>query len=359
MAFDSTTKVISVFYDTDVTDDYQWVQYGSFGLAGSGGVNGNTDWGFTDTDQFPIYVYGYSVGMSVVSGQMFGDNFRETGGVAPSKIPSPTGTFTFAFNPLITAIVNLTGNYQGVTPNFSPNQQHNRSYNIDVAQDESGKLSYMGTIEGIGTKEGNPQISGSMGKVATVDGKPTAQLTGDFSGTQDGLPAKVGITAQGPVEIIDIGGGVEGVTGTVSYTGKLGGVPFTGNNLPLQAPVPPGAAANLRRDWSLQLDISSRLSPKGKTQIVASAVVILPNGDTITFPAKRVKYSAKEGYLIFFRNGTNTTVVPPKLDKKTAITIRNMTLDRPVTVWRPTGGTITLRFLGQKAKGNLLDLLAP
>jgi hypothetical protein len=92
IAFDSATKVITVFYDEDVTNGYQWVEYGSFGIAGVGGANGNTNWGLTDGEQFSAFVYGSSafpfLPRSVTSGQMFGDNFMETGGVPPNGPPN-------------------------------------------------------------------------------------------------------------------------------------------------------------------------------------------------------------------------------------------------------------------------------
>jgi hypothetical protein len=70
-----------VFYDTDPADGYQWIQLGSFGLAGSGGADGNTDWSLTENDQFPVYVYGYSEHLKITSGQLYGDNFGEMGAV--------------------------------------------------------------------------------------------------------------------------------------------------------------------------------------------------------------------------------------------------------------------------------------
>jgi hypothetical protein len=87
IAFDSATKVLTVLYDKDVTDGYQWVEYGSFGIAGAGGANGNTNWGLAEGDQFSAFVYGRSrfenPRQRITSGQMFGDNFMETGGVPP------------------------------------------------------------------------------------------------------------------------------------------------------------------------------------------------------------------------------------------------------------------------------------
>src|SRR5437867_695504 len=148
MAFTSTSKVITLFYDLDVSDGYQWIEYDSFGIAGAGGANGNADWGLADNQQISAFVYGYSQGMTVTTGQMFGDNFMETGGVTPIGGPPtiPNGGFQFAFptnNPLLAAIVDVTGNFNGVTPT------DHRNYNVDVAQDEQGKLSAMGTSDGI------------------------------------------------------------------------------------------------------------------------------------------------------------------------------------------------------------------
>jgi hypothetical protein len=88
IAFDSATKVITVFYDKNVTDGYQWVDYGSFGIAGTGGANGNTNWGLTGGDQFSAFVYGRSAFQQILSGQMFGDNFMETRGVPSNGPPS-------------------------------------------------------------------------------------------------------------------------------------------------------------------------------------------------------------------------------------------------------------------------------
>jgi CARDB len=96
IAFDSATKVVTVLYDKDVTDGYQWVEYGSFGIAGAGGANGNTNWGLAEGEQFSAFVYAYSRRLGrisgplgrIFSGQMFGDNFMETGGVPPNGPPN-------------------------------------------------------------------------------------------------------------------------------------------------------------------------------------------------------------------------------------------------------------------------------
>ena len=92
IAFNSITKVITVFYDPDTSNGYQWVPYGSFGLVGTGGANGNTDWGLTDADLFLLYVYGYSERLTITSGELYGDNFLESGGVTPPPPEPSEGT---------------------------------------------------------------------------------------------------------------------------------------------------------------------------------------------------------------------------------------------------------------------------
>jgi hypothetical protein len=82
-AYTSGTKVITVYYDTDPSNGYQWIEYASYGVDGSGGISGNVNWGLTDSDKFRPFVYGYSELVSITSGQLYGDNFQETGGVVP------------------------------------------------------------------------------------------------------------------------------------------------------------------------------------------------------------------------------------------------------------------------------------
>jgi hypothetical protein len=81
MTFTSSNKVITLYYDLNSSDGYQWVKFGSFGVAGAGGDDGNADWGMTGADTFPVFVYGFSDGMDVTNGQLTGDNFSVTGGV--------------------------------------------------------------------------------------------------------------------------------------------------------------------------------------------------------------------------------------------------------------------------------------
>ena len=93
-----------------------------------------------------------------------------------------------------------------------------------------------------------------------------------------------------------------------------------------------------------------------KSAIMASANLTLPNGDHIVFPAKKTKYSAK-GYKLSFKGGTNVTIIPNAVDKKTAISITGMTLTKPGSTWVPTAGTISYQFLGQKGTADLMDFV--
>jgi hypothetical protein len=81
MVYTAADKVVTLYYDITPSNGYDWVEFGSFGVGGSGGENGAADWNLGDEDYFTLWVYGYSSMIAVKSGQMYGDNFSETGGV--------------------------------------------------------------------------------------------------------------------------------------------------------------------------------------------------------------------------------------------------------------------------------------
>jgi hypothetical protein len=358
ISFTSSNKVFTLYYDTDVSDGYQWVQQATFGVFASGGTNGNAYWELGDTNQFVVSIYGYSAGVTIPSGQMFVDNFLETGGVASNggTVPDPTGGFDFSFptnNPLLTRIVSVAGNYRGISPT-----QFHRQYDFDVAQDETGKLAIMGTIDGYTNKDGSAEVSGGSGAVTTVNGQPTAQLHGTFNGTRDGMPMTFSGKSSVPAEMVDVGGGTNGVNGTGTYTSKVGGVPFSGKNVPIQVAAPAGAVDNLQQNWSLHLDIHKK-TVGTKQRTAASAQLVLPNGDTISYADKLINYSARRGYTLSFARGTNITMQPAKIDTHSTIAIKNLTFVQQGQNWQPTGGTVAYKFLGQKGTANLLDLMGP
>jgi hypothetical protein len=83
ITFNSTTKVVTLFYDADHSGGYSWTQFGSFGINGSGGADANQSWGLTNTSQLAIRIYGYSSGVAVSSNEVALDNFATTGLTAP------------------------------------------------------------------------------------------------------------------------------------------------------------------------------------------------------------------------------------------------------------------------------------
>ena len=82
LVFDAATKVVTLFYDYPGAG-YQWLQYGSFGIAGSGGSDGNGDWGLSAGDRLSVSAYGYSAHMEIAPAELYGDNFSVTGAVLP------------------------------------------------------------------------------------------------------------------------------------------------------------------------------------------------------------------------------------------------------------------------------------
>jgi hypothetical protein len=356
MEYQSALKVVTCSYDTNIVDGYQWEFLASYGLDGAGGSTANTSWGLSSNQQFSVWVYGFAESMTVSSGQLYLDNFVETGGVPSSggPAPVPTGNFGFSFptnNPLLVAIANISGNYVGTCQIGSM-----RSYTLDVAQDESGKIMAMGSVDGITNSEGGSDIAGSAGAIKTVDDQPTLALKGSFAGSMDSQPVTLKTTVTSPVELSDIGGGTNGLTGTASISGQALGVPFSRQSEPVAVPATPSMEANLRKDWSLQLDISQK-TINGKNVTVASAVLTLPNGDTIVYPERTAKYSTTSGFKLSFKGGTNTTAMPNRVDKKSKITITGLTFMQQGDEWLPTGGTISYQFLGQKGAASLLDFL--
>lgn len=76
------TQVMSTFYDVNPADADEWIPIDSFGVAGAGGADGNTDWALGETDPFVIglrAICSFAEGADYVgieSGQMFIDNVR-------------------------------------------------------------------------------------------------------------------------------------------------------------------------------------------------------------------------------------------------------------------------------------------
>ncbi len=94
ISFNGMSKVFTVNYDSDPSDGYLWQPFGNFGVASTAVADDVRNWGLNDSDHFVAYVFGYSERISVTSGEMYGDNFQEEGGVPPppAELSSNEGT---------------------------------------------------------------------------------------------------------------------------------------------------------------------------------------------------------------------------------------------------------------------------
>jgi hypothetical protein len=117
----------------------------------------------------------------------------------------------------------------------------------------------MGTMDGIVNEDGSPEISDIGGTIRTVNDEPRVQMKGRFKGTRDGVDTTFNFKSSAPVEVVDVGGGTNGIAATATYNGKIGGGPLSGKNLPLQIAAPSGAEDNLEQDWNIQLVIGTPL----------------------------------------------------------------------------------------------------
>ena len=87
ISFDGTLKIFTVWCGNG-----GMVSFGSFGISAlGGGFTGNRDWGLSETDKFKAYVFGYSENMEILAGELYGDDFREYGGIEP---PLPVASAT-------------------------------------------------------------------------------------------------------------------------------------------------------------------------------------------------------------------------------------------------------------------------
>lgn len=271
-------------------------------------------------------------------------------GVSGHPPPDPLGSLLITFptsNAFLPHIVSLTGSYPGTSATS------NRNYNVNVVQDDSGKLTLLGTVDGLLGRTGSPQI-GAVGFIRTIQGKPMLRLRGSLSGTLDGLPLRGSGTFTAPTALAGFASGF-GLSVTGSYAGKLGETPFSGRKALLQIPVLADSAANIHDGWSVGLDIHSKTI--GKTQrTFVTAQLFLPSGDTIAFPERPAHYT-KTGYTFSFVGGTNITANPPVRNHRASIGIRTMSMGQGGNGFVPTSGTIRYHFLGQGGTANLVDFM--
>ena len=330
----------------------------------------------TDEGDDTLYLTGPNHNMDSWYGP--GENSKQVtvtfSGSGPVTPDSPTGNFPLAFpanNPTLTAIIDLAGEYIGVSPFGKP-----RNYDIIVAEDESGKLMVSGTVDGISTNKIARAANTSslapntsflppynIGQITTVSTNPTLKIKGIFNGSIDGTnSASVSGSGQAPLVLAPSPSPASNIVyATGAYVAKRDGVPI--HLLPTTGPIPivvskAEAASHIHKMWSISLSITNKVNAKTqKPYIGATGVLTRPDGDVITYPVQVVKYSTKAGYKVTFKGGTNTTA--HVADKKSTITITGMTLTKTGAVWTPTAGKLSYQFLGQKGTGDLMLFLEP
>lgn len=282
--------------------------------------------------------------------------------VAVFTAPNPTGDFALNFpDGKATTMVDITGNYTGTTsPHYG-----SRNYNFDLAMDESGKLTEMGTVDGVVPKGGGP-VTGTLGSVKTLNDTPNAKLKDSFTGTVDGKETTATGTAAVPMVLNDAGGGNLSLGGVAAGSSKMDGVPRSAKTTSVVFPVTPAQAATPRKTWKLDLKLREVIHPTTfKKTVYASSILTLPNGDKTSFKEKKLTFSVKNGYSTAFSaggkiDGVGNPILDPKtgkqlIDRKSSVKVAKMRIVGVPGHWIVTDGLFTYSFLGQKGKGNPRD----
>ncbi|MEX0320691.1 MAG: Ig-like domain-containing protein [Puniceicoccaceae bacterium] len=86
LTYDSGTRIITADYWPSNEPD--WIELASFGVGGSGGLNGNSDWGLGSEGTFEMTLWGYTLARSVSSGNAFFESIsvQATGGSGPPLV---------------------------------------------------------------------------------------------------------------------------------------------------------------------------------------------------------------------------------------------------------------------------------
>jgi len=324
---------------------------------------------------------GYTLGrvMELTEGPVTldGNNHAQFGPVdhSPTFIarfnpPTPTGVYVVSStnNALAAVIGDISGVYSGTTPLTLTKVA--RTYDMTVAEDDRGKLSAMGTIQGLqqkpttGTMTSNLDYA-NVGGIVTISGTPTGQLRMAINGAVDGKPIKGSGSAQTPLVLATgtataaiaapMVTSTPGLNITASFRANFNGTLVAAKNAPYFIPVGTPAQSQFKKNWSLNLSLIAKYTKSGAEYVEADAYVTLPNQQSIIFPIQKVKYSAKTGYRLNLTHGKTNPGGKP--GKHTSILIRNMTMTQSAGKWVITGGTINYKFLGQSGTANLIGFL--
>lgn len=282
--------------------------------------------------------------------------------VAVFKAPNPTGDFALNFpDGKATRMLDVTGHYTGTTGG----RVGSRNYSGDIAMDDSGKLTGMGTVDGVVPTGGGP-VTGALGSLKTLHDTPSASLKGSFTGTIDGKATSAAGTAGGPLVINNAGGGKLSVSGVAAGNAKLDGTRYSAKPIAGAVPVTVAQAGTVKKTWKLDLKLREETNPKTlRKTVYGSSILTLPDGDKTSFKEKRLTFSVKNGYSVLFSagiklDGVGNPILDPKTgkpvtDRKSSVRITKMRIVGVPGHWIVTDGLFTYSFLGQKGKGNPRD----
>ena len=82
--FNAETGRVNSYYSlTGGGED--WTLFSTFGIAGASSGSPDEDWEMEDSDPFKVGIYGWSSNVTVVGGEMWGDNFTMTNAPEPAS----------------------------------------------------------------------------------------------------------------------------------------------------------------------------------------------------------------------------------------------------------------------------------
>ncbi len=275
---------------------------------------------------------------------------------------NPTGRFALAYPfRMATPIIDVTTNIAL------------GSNSLDIAMDESGKITYSCDLNLPGTtftpKGGGP-IQGQMGAMKTVKNKPTLQLKTAVAGTvlaeDDGeittnaVSASVGGTVQWNWQA----DGSASSTVTAALTAKAKVDRYAMNyKTNMTEQVSDEEVLTQRKPWGVVLTLSET-NQAGKTVLMASAILTKPSGERTFFAERKVVYTAAGGLTLALGKGVmidgegapmRDLKGKPKLDVKSTLNLLKLAFAGGPGHWQITGGTIKYGFLGQLGTGNAAD----
>lgn len=265
----------------------------------------------------------------------------------------------------VAPIYNATGHYSGTVPTGVP-LVSGKTFEADVAMDESGKLDILPISLEDFTPTDNKPIIGSL---KTVNNLPQVTVSASFKGVFDGIGGEgagsatltgmqalprqglQAIPANNVVEPTLDASGTGVYKMTLKNTDTRVKTSFKEKNVDVQLPV----VTDVSKNWSVNLLLSQRKDAKDKLKTYAEATLTLPTGESVAFAERTVNYSMKKGYNLSFSKGINQT--SQLVDKKTKLSIKKMLFDCSSQPCQVSDGQIQYRFLGQQGQANLTDFI--